>query len=178
MTDFKGFISGLFKVLIAALVIAFIGIHSYNFFDFTFSDELQYFAWLGFGLTSVSVIGYMIIFKWGDGSEVQRGIAFIMMIVALIGEMFTAGFGMQLESMNNAGIVLSKQEYQVMVYFVQGLGFLHGIALILYFSFDDITALFSGQRVPTKNKAANKKQPANKPARVLASDTQKQSLKK
>lgn len=164
---FPKFLSGAFKVLLASLVIAFMGIHSYNFFTFTFSDKLQYFAWLGFGLTSVAVIGYLVIFKVGDGSDVQNGIAFIMMIVSLVGEVFTAGFGMQIESMGNAGIVLTKQEFQIMVYFVQGLGLTHGIALVLYFTFDQIVELW-----PSGGTATNK----NRQHKVVASDTKQVKL--
>jgi len=65
-----------------------------------------------------------------------------MLGVCLIGELATAGFGMQVSGFEDAGMQLTRSELSMMVWVVRGLGFLHALALILAVAGDDIISAF------------------------------------
>lgn len=131
------------KILLVMVVMAFLGLHSFNFFQFTFPADQWYYAFLGFGLTSGGVVIYLLMFKWEQGTKLQKTIALIMLVVSVIGELLTAGFGMQVEGLKNAGYTLTEEDFQFMILAVQMLGLFHGVAILIYFAGNDIARLFA-----------------------------------
>lgn len=126
------------KVFLALVVLAFLGLQSLNFFSFVFPPEQWYYAYLGFGLTSGAVIAYLVIFSTDSDTPLRKAVAIGMLVVSVIGELLTAGFGMQLEAWKRTGFQLAQSDYDFMVIAVQLLGFAHAIAMILYFAGDKI----------------------------------------
>lgn len=130
------------KALIALVVMAFLGLHSVNFFGYAFPADQQIYAWLGFGLTGGAVFVYLALIKWGRLTGMSKAVALIMLIVSVLGELAAAGFGMQIETWARAGLELTEETYQVMVLVVQGLGLAHALALIIMVVGEDVVAMF------------------------------------
>ena len=130
------------KMLLAVVVIAFMGLQSLNFFTFVFPPDQWYYAYLGFGLTSGAVIGYLIIFMVDAATPMQKAISIGMMVISVLGEVMTAGYGIQLEAQIKTGLTLAQSDYDFMVMVVKLLGFAHGLALITYFAGDKIIEAF------------------------------------
>lgn len=127
-----------FKIAVAGTVLLFLGIHSLTFFQFTFTGQQEFYAYLGFGLTAGGLIGYALAFKWHRGSKLQQGVAIAMVGLCAIGELVTAGFGMQLETLTP-----TVDDIKSMIIAVQALAFVHALALILDFMGDDIVDAFN-----------------------------------
>jgi len=147
----KKMLGGGAKIILVAVVLLFLGLQSLNFFEFVFPADQWYYAYLGFGLTSVGVIFYLVVFKNDADTPMKRTIAAVMMIVCVIGELLTAGFGMQVEGFQNLGYSLTQDEFQFMIIAVQIMALAHGLALVLYFAGDDLFTLFrddDGDGVP------------------------------
>ena len=141
------------KTVLAILVVVFMGAHSLSFFTFIFSADKFYYAYLGFALTSGGVVLYLVVLKTEaqEMSDMQKFVIISMMIVSVLGEAATAFFGMQIEAWEKANYALLPSELELMIYAVTGLGFLHGIAWIAYFSWDEIAEAFGdhdGDGVP------------------------------
>ena len=131
------------KIIVSVVVLAFLGLHSLNFFQFTFPPEQWYYSYLGFGLTSGGVILYLVMFMTESDTVLKRFIAITMLAVSLIGELATAGFGMQIESWRTAGYALTESDFQFMIIGVQILSLCHGLAMVAYFAGDKIVAAFA-----------------------------------
>ena len=131
------------KIIVSVVVLAFLGLHSLNFFQFTFPPEQWYYSYLGFGLTSGGVILYLVMFMTESDTVLKRFIAITMLAVSLIGELATAGFGMQIESWRTAGYTLTESDFQFMIIGVQILSLCHGLAMVAYFAGDKIMTAFA-----------------------------------
>ena len=131
------------KIIVSVVVLAFLGLHSLNFFQFTFPPEQWYYSYLGFGLTSGGVILYLVMFMTESDTVLKRFIAITMLAVSLIGELATAGFGMQIESWRTAGYALTESDFQFMIIGVQILSLCHGLAMVAYFAGDKIITAFA-----------------------------------
>ena len=131
------------KIIVSVVVLAFLGLHSLNFFQFTFPPEQWYYSYLGFGLTSGGVILYLVMFMTESDTVLKRFIAITMLAVSLIGELATAGFGMQIESWRTAGYALTESDFQFMIIGVQILSLCHGLAMVAYFAGDKIAVAFA-----------------------------------
>jgi len=131
------------KIIVSVVVLAFLGLHSLNFFQFTFPPEQWYYSYLGFGLTSGGVILYLVMFMTESDTVLKRFIAITMLAVSLIGELATAGFGMQIESWRTAGYALTESDFQFMIIGVQILSLCHGLAMVAYFAGDKIVTAFA-----------------------------------
>ena len=131
------------KIIVSVTVLAFLGLHSLNFFQFTFPPEQWYYSYLGFGLTSGGVILYLVMFMTESDTVLKRFIAITMLAVSLIGELATAGFGMQIESWRTAGYALTESDFQFMIIGVQILSLCHGLAMVAYFAGDKIFTAFA-----------------------------------
>jgi hypothetical protein len=142
-TTVKKLLGGIVKVIIGVIVLAFLGMKSIDFFLFTTPDDQWYYAWLGFGLTGGGVIGYLLIFMWDADSALKKTIAIIMLAVCVLGELATAGFGLQVDAWQKAGYVLQESDFRSMVFVVQLLGFIHALALIGYTAGDQIGRAFA-----------------------------------
>jgi len=138
----KKIIAMILKVLLAVVVLIFLGTESIGFFSFVFPPEKWYMAYTGFGLTSLSFLIYLYLFIYDADSDMKRVISLIMMAVGLIGELVTAGFGMQVEAWSQTGYIMTQSDIDFMVLAVQGLMLFHGVALIGYWIGDNIVKAF------------------------------------
>jgi len=141
----KKWIVMLVKFMIAAAVLAFLGLKSLDFFMFTTPAEQWYYAYLGFALTSGSVIAYLLIFMWDAETQLQKTIAIIMLVVSVLGELATAGFGLQIDAWQAGGFALLESDFDLMVRIIQLLGFAHAMALIFYYAGDKLVEAFSDE---------------------------------
>ena len=130
------------EILLAIVVIAFLGLKSLDFFTFTTPSDQWYYAYLGFGLTGGGVIGYLIIFMYRANTDLKKSVAIIMLLVCIIGELVTAGFGLQVNAWEKQGYTLQQSDFDAMVFSVQLLGFAHAIALIVFVAGDRIGEAF------------------------------------
>ena len=181
-TSVKKLFGGLVKIVIAAVVFAFLGLKSLEFFMFTTPPDKELYAYLGFGLTGGGVIGYLIILMWDADTVLKRFISILMLGVCVLGELATAGFGLQIEAWKNSGLALTEKDFSSMVIAVQLLGFAHAAALIAYYAGDVIASAFADKNkngVPDwmarKNKGQQNQPQQNhnqQPARVFQSDAE------
>ena len=179
-TSVKKLFGGLVKIVIAAVVFAFLGLKSLEFFMFTTPPDKELYAYLGFGLTGGGVIGYLIILMWDADTVLKRFISILMLGVCVLGELATAGFGLQIEAWKNSGLALTEKDFSSMVIAVQLLGFAHAAALIAYYAGDVIASAFADKNkngVPDwmerKNKGQQNQPQQNRPqqpVRVFQSD--------
>ena len=133
------------KVLLVGVVAAFMGLQSFNFWKFTFPPEQWFYSFLGFGLTGGAVVGYLVMLLWESDTPLRNVISVVMLVVSVIGELLTAGFGLQVEIWRKAGFSPSLDDYRFMTVVVQALGLFHAAALILYFAGDRIAEIFGDE---------------------------------
>jgi len=143
------FFAGAGKVIIALTVLAFLGLHTLNFFAWTFPDEQAIYRPLGFGLTGGAFIAYILIFKFLAKTDLQKFVSMSMILICGIGELAAAGFGMQVEAYTNVGIAFTKEEIDIMIWAIRILGGVHAVALVLDFIGDDIGAAW--RKTPIDN---------------------------
>ena len=141
----KKFIGTGIKVLLGSVVIAFLGMKSLDFFYFTTPADQWFYAYLGFGLTGGGVIGYLMIFLWDADTDLKKTVAIVMLFICIIGEMATAGFGLQVNAWEKQGYTLTNSDFDSMVLVVQLLGFAHAIALVAYIAGDQLIEAFSDE---------------------------------
>jgi hypothetical protein len=139
----KKFLAAAFKFVILAIVASFLALHSINLFSFVFPQEQEYLAWLGFGLTGLGAVGYLVMFLWEGGTTLQKSVALGMAVVCSIGEVLAAIFGMMIESWKKAGFTMTESDFQGMLLVIGALSIAHFFALITYFAGDKIGELFS-----------------------------------
>lgn len=137
----KRFIGKIVEFVLGAIVLVYLGLHTINFFVFTFPPEQQYLAWLGFGLTGGALIGYLLIFLWVADTNLKKTIALIMMVVSGIGEILAAGFGMTIEAWSRMGWQMTQQDFDTMLLAIRALAFAHAFALVAYIAGDKIGEL-------------------------------------
>lgn len=149
------------KILITAAVVAFLGLHSVNFFSFAFPSDQSYYAWLGFALTGGGVFVYMLMLKYGQLTEMQKSVSLVMLIVSVVGELAAAGFGMQIEVWAKSGWQMTEDDFQIMLLVTQALGLAHALALIIMTVGDDVVAMFEKKVDPSVSSS-----PVSSPAEV------------
>lgn len=143
--DFNaGYWIGFFaKIVLAGAMLLYLGMHSYNFFTFTFQGSQWIFAILGLFTTSIGFLLWLSIYLYVAKDGLQKAIAIIMIFVSLGGEFAVAAFDMY---MNISG-QLSTQQWAVedlrnMSYIIAGLALLNGLALVIDIAgkqiFDDL----------------------------------------
>lgn len=142
------FFAGAGKVIVALTVLAFLGMHTLNFFAWTFPDEQAIYRPLGFGLTGGAFIAYILIFKFLAKTDLQKFVSMSMILICGIGELAAAGFGMQVEAYTNAGITFTKEEIDIMIWAIRILGGVHAVALVLDFIGDDIGTAWKSKGTP------------------------------
>ena len=71
------FFAGAARITIIVTVLAFLGLHTLNFFAWTFPDNQAIYRPLGFALTGGGFIAYIAIFKWMAKTNLQRGVAMV-----------------------------------------------------------------------------------------------------
>jgi len=170
----KKYIGAGIKVLIAAVVFAFLGLKSLDFFTFTTPADQWFYAYLGFGLTGGGVIAYLLVFMWDADTDLKKTVAIVMLAVCIIGELATAGFGLQIDAWEKIGYQMTESDFSAMVLAVQLLGFAHAAALVVYTAGDAIGSAFGdhdGDGTPNfldKDYKANKNQPRPQPQPMRA----------
>jgi hypothetical protein len=78
-------------------------------------------------------------------TPLQKTIALLMMIVGLLGELATAGFGMMIEGWTKLGWQPAQSEYEFMILVIRIMMGIHGVALVLYWFGDTIIELMGDQ---------------------------------
>lgn len=140
MTVAKWF--GLFlKIILAAVVAVFVGSESLAFFNFIFPADKFYLAYTGFGLTMGAFFVYLFLLLKDAETSLQKMIALIMMVVGLVGELATAGFGMLIEGWSKLGWQPAQSEYEFMILVIRIAVGIHGVALVMYWFGDTIIEL-------------------------------------
>jgi hypothetical protein len=131
------------KIVLGVAMLLYLGMHSYNFFTFTFKGNQWIFAILGLFTTSIGFLLWLSIYLYIAKDGLQKAIAIIMIFVSLGGEFAVAAFDMY---MNISG-QLSTQQWAVedlrnMSYIIAGLALLNGLALVIDIAgkqiFDDL----------------------------------------
>lgn len=126
------------KLILAAIVIGFEVSLSLEFFGFIYPVDKWYMAYMGLGLTSGAMLGYMYLFAFDTKTNLQRMLALVMMIASIIASIIVAGFGMQVEAWRKAGFTMAQSDIDFMIMAIRVLLFIHGAVLALYFTGDRI----------------------------------------
>ena len=170
MEKSAGYYLALFgKVVISIVVAAFLALHTVNFFGYVFPADQQMYSYLGFGLTGGAVFVYILILKYGSSSNLVKSVSLVMLVVSVIGELLSAGFGMQVEAWKKAGFYMTEEDFSSMILVIQGLGLAHAAALILMTVGDDILSLF--EKSPAKPAAAPAPVVSNNPLIIRRSSS-------
>lgn len=133
------------KFAAAVVVLAFLALHSINFFTYVFPPDQAYYAWLGFGLTGGGFIAYLIVFLWDADSDLKKWTSLAIAVVSGGGEILTALFGMQVEAWQKSGFALTEEDFSYMLLAVGLLALAHGVALATYMAGDKVIELFSDE---------------------------------
>jgi len=131
------------KMGLVAVVLGFEVTLSLEFFSFVYPPEKWYLAYTGLGLTMGTAFVYLWLLLKDADTSLKRVIALIMVVIGIVGELATAGFGMQIESWRTAGYALTESDFQFMIIGVQILSLCHGLAMVAYFAGDKIVTAFA-----------------------------------
>lgn len=154
-----------------AVVLAFLALHSLNAFYFIFKDEQEYLAFLGFGMTGGAMIVYLIkLMTSQKASNLKKVIYFVMLLVCGVGEVLTALFGMQLGASESGQYVLAQETIKTFFLMIQGLAFLHFMAIIGEFAGDTVAEMFNLSLPWGKKENTRVSEPVQTTA--MASDTE------
>lgn len=130
--------AGFMMIVIGIGVMLFLGKHSLNFFTWTFSGQDEIYAWLGLLLTSIGAVGWLLDFLYMADTPLRNTIALAMTGISLLGELGAAGFDMYREAILTINQSLTQNDIKMMTIIVAGLGFVHGVALVIYVAGDYI----------------------------------------
>lgn len=171
----KNWISLLLKITLAAVVAIFLGSESLIFFGFVFPAEKWYLAYTGLGLTMGTAFVYLWLLLKDADSSLKRVIALIMVVIGIVGELATAGFGMQVEAWAKIGYTMNTEDIDLMILVIRGLMLVQGLALLAYFAGDAVVEMFrdeDGDGIPNAldrdYKGKNQKPIQNMPRVILA----------
>ena len=134
----KKWIALILKIALAAVIAVFLGSESLNFFEYVFPPDQWYLAYTGLGLTMGAAFVYLYLLLNDADTPLQRTIALIMTIVGVVGELASAGFGMQIEAWKKSGWVLTESDFDFMILVIRIMMLVHGIALLLYWTGDRV----------------------------------------
>lgn len=146
----KKFIALGLKVSLTVVIFAFLTSESLNFFEFVFPADQWYMSYAGLGLTSGAVLVYLYLFLFDTETDLQKTVSLIMVLLSIVGELLTAGFGMQVGAWEKSGFQMQESDFAFMVLAVRILMFVHAIAMVFYFAGDKVIAVFDedGNGVP------------------------------
>ncbi len=139
------------KFVIAVVVIIFLGIQSINFFNYIFPADQQIYSMLGFGLTGGGVMAYLLVLKFTAKSRLDKVVAACMLVICILGELATAGFGMQVEALSRQGIVFTKSDLDGMIWAIRILGFVHAVALVAMVGGVEFAEAFQSDAAPSSS---------------------------
>ena len=126
----KQLIGSFAELAIIIVVAAYLAINSLDFWIFVTPPDKPLVAYLGFGLTGGGMICYLAILMWRADTNLKKFIAIGMLAVCTIGELLTAGFGMQIEGWKKIGLTFTAEEFATMTNVIQILALLHAAAMI------------------------------------------------
>jgi hypothetical protein len=170
-----GFIA---KIVLGIAMLLYLGMHSYNFFTFTFKGDQWIFAILGLFTTSIGFLLWLAVYLWAAEDGLEKAVSIIMLFVSLLGEFAVAGFDMY---MNITGTLASSgftdADLRNMSYIIAGLALVNGLALVAGVAGKQIMDDLSNVRFSSRKKG-NDKSNVNIPYPVtaMASDTPKVTL--
>lgn len=139
----KKLIGSMMKAIVGFVVLAYLALHTINFFQYTFPPDQVYYAYLGFGLTGLGAVAYLLVFLWDADTPMKRTISLIMVVVCGLGEILAASFGMRIEAWAKNGWVMTEADFSSMMLAIEVLAFIHLIALVLYVASEKIVETFS-----------------------------------
>jgi len=153
------------KIVLAVMVAALLGSETMNFANFITPPDKWYIAYTIFGLTMGAFAVYLYLLLKDAETSLQKTVALIMTGVGLIGELATAGFGMQIEGWKKMGWALTPADYDFMILAIRIIMLVHGLALLLYWFGDRIFEIIeeaSGKDINKdgrigKNKGSNQR---------------------
>jgi hypothetical protein len=127
-----GYFLGLIaKIVLAIAMLLYLGMHSYNFFSFTFKGDQWIFSILGLFTTSIGFILWLAIYLYAAEEGLERAVSIIMMFVSLLGEFAVAGFDMYMNITDTLSTAaFTAQDLRNMSYIIAGLALLNGLALV------------------------------------------------
>ncbi len=148
-----GWFLGLFaKIIIGIAMLLYLGMHSYNFFTFTFKGDQWIFSILGLFTTSIGFVLWLAVYMFAAEDGLSRAVALIMMFVSLFGEFAVAGFDMY---MNISGALATATftagDLRNMSYIIAGLALVNGLALIADVAGKRIMSDLSNVKLPVRN---------------------------
>ena len=178
-----GYFLGLFaKIVLAVAMLLYLGMHSYNFFTFTFKGDQWIFAILGLFTTSIGFILWLVVYLYAAEDGLEKAVAIIMLFVSLLGEFAVAGFDMFMNITDTlATATFTAADLRNMSYIIAGLALLNGLALVAGVAgqqiMDDLSNVKSPVRKTKKNDSVT---PSNVnvpyPVVVNASETKQVTL--
>lgn len=146
----KKYIAVGLKLILTLVIFAFLTSESLNFFGFVFPADQWYMKYTGLGLTSGAVLVYLFLFLFDTETNLQKTVALIMVLLSIVGELLTAGFGMQVEAWRKSGFILLESDFAAMILAIRILMFVHAVAMVMYFAGDKVIEAFDtdGNGVP------------------------------
>jgi hypothetical protein len=145
------------KIVLAIAMLLYLGMHSLNFFTFTFKDDQFIFSILGLFTTSIGFLLWLAIYLWVAEDNMRRAIAIAMMFISLMGEFAVAAFDMYMNiSGNLSNFNWTVDDLRNMSYLIAGLALLNGFALVLDIAGENLLRDFGNIKLTTF-----KKNPAN-----------------
>jgi hypothetical protein len=169
----KQLIGSFAELAIIIVVAAYLAINSLDFWIFVTPPDKPLVAYLGFGLTGGGMICYLAILMWRADTNLKKFISIGMLAVCTIGELLTAGFGMQIEGWKKIGLTFTAEEFATMTNVIQILALLHAAAMIAMIAGDALArALGDDDRdgIPNwKDKHDNRQNKHQQEARLRAS---------
>lgn len=168
-----GYYLGLFaKIVLAVAMLLYLGLHSFNFFMFTFKGDQWIFAILGLFTTSIGFILWLVVYLYAAEDGLEKAVSIVMLFVSLLGEFVTAGFDMYMNITGNlAGATWSAVELRNMSYAIAGLALANGLALVAGIAGQQIMNDLSKIQLPGKGKKSSPA-PVHTPMIINASETE------
>jgi hypothetical protein len=156
------------KIILAAAMLLYLGMHSYNFFTFTFKGDQWLFAILGLFTTSIGFLLWLAVYMFAAEDGLERAVALVMMFVSLGGEFAVAGFDMYMNiSGQLATTTWTAEDLRSMSYIIAGLALVNGLALVADIAGKRIVADLASVKWPKR-----KTEQAPTPVVALASDVE------
>jgi hypothetical protein len=165
-------------IVLGVAMLLYLGLHSYNFFTFTFKGDQWIFAILGLFTTSIGFLLWLAIYLWMAKDGLSKAVAIMMMFVSLGGEFVVAGFDM---FMNISGrleeAAWTATDLKYMSYAIAGLALLNGLALVADIAGKRIMDDLRNVKLPKRNRESNANvTPALAPVTVNAAETKQVTL--
>jgi hypothetical protein len=127
-----GWYLGLFaKIVLGVAMLLYLGLHSYNFFTFTFKGDQWIFSILGLFTTSIGFLLWLAVYLYAAEDGLEKAISIVMLFLSLMGEFVVAGFDMYMNiSDAMSQMVWTPEDLRNMSYAIAGLALANGLALV------------------------------------------------